>query len=233
MNGRIVRPEQTNRLQWPIIGKVKIGMKNPKGYPMSVDYFIPSGKYAGLFTKAYGDKPQTIQVVFPSDDPEQVCIEQYEYRDDEGRLIAKGDGQTFEVWNGKQYSKLTTTEYPHLMQSIQSRYPTKYAERNGDGWRVRLTLHFIIPRVKGIVGVWTFETNGTASTIPQVRDAFDTMLEQRSFVKGVIFDLNVRYAQTQKPGDRSRFPVVSLVANESEENVAMIKEAYNIKSINQ
>ena len=171
--------------------------------------------------------------MFPSDDPAQVCIEQYEYRDDEGRLIAKGDGQTFEVWNGKQYSKLTTTEYPHLMQSVQSRYPTKYAERNGDGWRVRLTLHFIIPRVKGIVGVWTFETNGTASTIPQVRDAFDTMLEQRSFVKGVIFDLNVRYAQTQKPGDRSRFPVVSLVANESEENVAMIKEAYNIKSINQ
>lgn len=233
MNGRIVRPTQTNRLQWPIIGKVKIGMKSERGYPQSVDYFIPSGKYAGLFTQAYGEKPSTIQVVFPVDEASQVCKEEYEYRDDEGKLIARGDGETFEVWNGKQYQKLTTADCPNLMKGVQTRYPTKLSQKSGDGWKVRLTLHFIVPMVKGVVGLWTFETNGTASTIPQVRDAFDTMLEQRGFVKGVIFDLNVKFASSQKPGDRSRYPVVSLVANESEANVAMIKEAYNVKSLNE
>ena len=79
--------------------------------------------------------------------------------------------------------------------------------------------------VRGVVGVWTFETNGNASTIPQITDAFDTMLIERGFAKGIIFDLNVKFATTQKPGDNSRYPVVSLVANESAENIARIKRA--------
>lgn len=229
MKGRIAKPAENPIVSLPRIGKVKIGKKSDRGYPMSVDYFIPSGKYAGLFTKAFGDKPQTIQVVFPTDDPGQVCDEHYEYRDDEGRLIARGDGETFEVWNGEKYTTLTTEKYPNLMESIKQRYP----RQKGEGWRIRLTMNFFIPMVRGVVGLWTFETNGTASTIPQVRDTFDLMLQQRGFVKGIIFDLNVQFAVSQKPGAKSRYPVVSLVANESEQNVAMIKEAYNVKSLNQ
>ena len=70
----------------PRVGQIKIGMKNANGYPQSVDYFIPTGKYAGLFTQAYGEKPQTIQIVFPDDDPAKVCNERYEYRDADGRF---------------------------------------------------------------------------------------------------------------------------------------------------
>ena len=233
MNGRIKKSADYSIVALPRIGKVKIGKKSDRGYPMSVDYFIPTGKYAGLFTKAFGEKPSTIQVVFPTDDPSQVCDEHYEYRDDEGRLIAKGDGETFEVWDGKQYATLSIAQYPNLMQSVQQRYPNKKAQNKEDGWDIRLTLNFFIPMVRGVVGLWTFETKGTASTIPQVCDTFDLMKEQRGFVKGIIFDLNVQFAQSQKPGSKSRYPVVSLVANESEQNVAMIKEAYNIKSLNQ
>lgn len=233
MNGRIKKSADYSIVALPRIGKVKIGKKSDRGYPMSVDYFIPTGKYAGLFTKAFGEKPSTIQVVFPTDDPSQVCDEHYEYRDDEGRLIAKGDGETFEVWDGKQYATLSIAQYPNLMQSVQQRYPNKKTRNKEDGWDIRLTLNFFIPMVRGVVGLWTFETKGTASTIPQVTDTFDLMKEQRGFVKGIIFDLNVQFATSQKPGDKSRYPVVSLVANESEANVAMIKEAYNIKSLNQ
>lgn len=86
IKGRIVRPEaEKSRLILPRVGQIKIGMKNANGYPQSVDYFIPTGKYAGLFTQAYGEKPQTIQIVFPDDDPAKVCNERYEYRDDDGR----------------------------------------------------------------------------------------------------------------------------------------------------
>ena len=226
MKGRIIRPEnETTRLRFPRIGKIKIGMKNAKGFPQSVDYFIATGKYAGLFAQAYGDKPQTIQIVFPDDDPETVCCQRYEYRDDGGRLIASGDGETFKVWDGNNYITMTHTQYPNIMDSIGRRFPNKEYQKTGDGWRVRLTLNFIIPLVRGVVGVWTFETNGNASTIPQITDAFDTMLIERGFAKGIIFDLNVKFATTQKPGDNSRFPVVSLVANESAENIARIKRA--------
>lgn len=226
MKGRITRNEpQQDRLALPRVGAIKIGMKSAKGYPMSVDYFIPSGKYAGLFAKAYGDKPQTIQIVFPDDDPSKVCRELYEYRDDEGRRIAYGDGETFNVWDGAKYKELTVAEYPDLMQMVPRKYPNKAARNGGDGWCITLTLSFIIPLVRGIAGVWQFVTKGTASTIPNIRDTFDAMMRERGFVRGIIWDMNVQFATTQKPGDRSRFPVVSIVPNESEDNLKKIIEA--------
>lgn len=228
MNGRIKRPEaEKSRLILPRVGQIKIGMKNAKGYPQSVDYFIPTGKYAGLFSQAYGEKPQTIQIVFPDDDPAKVCNERYEYRDDDGRLIAAGDGETFQVWDGKKYEPLTTKEYPNLMLSIAKRYPNRKSKQDGhDGWEITLTLNFIVPLVRGVAGVWQFSTKGTASTIPQIRETFDGMLEERGFCKGIIFDLNVQFATTQKPGDKSRFPVVSLVPNESPDNVLKVRKAW-------
>lgn len=229
INGRIKinKPAaERNHLVLPRVGFIKVGFKNEKGFPQSVDYFIPAGKYAGLFTKAYGEKPQTIQIVFPDDDPSKVCCERYEYRDDEGRLLATGDGETFQVWNGKEYQILTTAEYPNLMHSIEIRYPNRLYNRTGEGWQIILTLNFIIPCVRGIAGVWQFSTKGTASTIPQIRDVFDEMLENKGYCKGIIFDLNVQYAKSQKPGDKSRYPVVSLIPNESEENVLKVKQAY-------
>lgn len=234
MRGRIHRPEeQQSSLVFPRIGQIKIGMKNVHGYPQSVDWFIPIGKYSGLFTKAYGEKPQTIQIVFPEDDPAKVCNERYEYRSDDGRLIATGDGKTFKVWDGKKYETLTTKKYPNLMLSITKRYPNKKSRQDGqDGWEITLTLNFIVPLVRGIAGVWQFSTKGAASTIPQIRETFDAMLQERGFVKGVIFDLNVQFAVSQKPGDRSRYPVVYMVPNESDDNVMKIKEALKpIKSI--
>lgn len=227
MNGRIKRNEaQQSKLVLPRIGKIKVGMKSEKGFPTSVDYFIATGKYEGLFRQAYGERPQSIQIVFPSDDATQVCAEQYEYRDDAGKLIARGDGEMFVVWDGKGYRAFSTAQYPDLMDKIQARHPNKAYTRTGDGWKVKLTLNFIVPLVRGVAGLWTFETFGTLSTIPNIRDAFDTMLEQRGFVRGIVFDLNVKFAISQKPHDNSRYPVVSLVANESEDNLRLIKRAY-------
>ena len=112
------------------------------------------------------------------------------------------------------------------MESVEKRYPNKQYQRTGDGWSVVLAMNFIIPCVKGIAGVWQFVTKGTASTIPQIRDVFDAMLQAKGYVRGIIFDLNVQFAKSQKPGDKSRYPVVTMIPNESEENVAKIKAAY-------
>lgn len=227
MKGRIKRPDaDNNRLILPRVGMVKIGMKNERGYPQSVDYFIPVGKYAALFTQAYGDRPQTIQIVFPDDDPQKVCNEKYEYRDDDGRLIAEGNGEVFKVWNGEKYEELKIEQYPKLMEQITNRYPNKLVKKGGDGWKITLTLNFIVPTIRGVAGIWQFITSGSASTIPAIRDTFDGMLSERGFCKGIIFDLNVSFATSQKPGDKSKYPVVSLVPNESPENVLKVKKAF-------
>lgn len=227
MKGRISRPDrEINRVVLPRVGFIKVGMKNAKGYPQSVDYFVPSGKYAGLFTQAYGDRPQTIQIVFLDDDAEKVCREEYQYRDDAGKLIAWGDGETFNVWDGQKYNELSVKDYPKLMHGVARKYPNRIVRAGGDGWQVTLTLTFIIPLVRGVAGVWQFVTKGAASSIPGIRDTFDAMLSERGFVKGIIWDMNVQFAKSQKPGETFRYPVVSIVPNESEGNVAKVKEAW-------
>lgn len=217
MAGRIYRPEQgAGILELPEIGRLHIGKKqmgqNGKEYPVSVDYFIPSGKYAGMFTQALGEKPQTIQVIFPDDDPEKVCNERYEYRDDKGALVARGDGRTFEIWDGQKYVPYTVDKYPDIMEQITQRNPTK---RGAENWAVVLTLRFIVPAVRGIVGVWQFSTKGKASSVRNIRESFDGVQMMRGTVTQTVFDLSVQFAKSNKPNTNSRYPVVSLVANDN------------------
>lgn len=215
--GRIYRPEQGAAiLELPEIGRLHIGKKqmgqNGKEYPVSVDYFIPAGKYAGMFTQALGDKPQTIQVIFPDDTPEKVCNERYEYRDDKGALVAKGDGRTFEIWDGKHYVPYSVDAYPDIMAQIAKNNPTK---RGSDNWDIVLTLRFIVPAVRGIVGVWQFSTKGKASSVRNIRESFDGVQMMRGTVTQTVFDLSVQFAKSNKPNTNSRYPVVSLVANDT------------------
>lgn len=224
MGGRIYRPEQANGiLELPEIGRLHIGKKqagqNGREYPVSVDYFIPSGKYATMFTAALGDKPQTIQIIFPDDSPEKVCNERYEFRDDKGALVARGDGRTFEIWDGKRYVPYSVDAYPDIMDQIAKNNPTK---RGADNWDIVLTLRFIIPAVRGIVGVWQFSTKGKASSVRNIRESFDGVRMMRGTVTQTVFDLSVQFAKSNKPGVSSRYPVVSLVANDS--RVAEIRE---------
>lgn len=214
--GRIYRPEQTSVLDLPEIGRLHIGKKeigrNGKEYPTSVDYFIPSGKYAGMFVNALGEKPSTIQIIFPSDDAEKVCNERFEYRDDKGALIARGDGVRFDVWTGQKYDVFGADEYPDIMEQIARNNPTK---RGAENWDVALTLRFVVPAVRGIVGVWQFSTKGRASSVNNIRNSFDAVRKMRGTVCQTVFDLSVAFAKSNKPGVNSRYPVVSLVANDT------------------
>lgn len=224
MGGRIYRPEQANGiLELPEIGRLHIGKKqagqNGREYPVSVDYFIPSGKYATMFTAALGDKPQTIQIIFPDDSPGKVCNERYTYRDDRGALVARGDGQVFEIWNGKEYAKYSITEYPDIWDQIIKNNPTK---RGADNWDVELTMRFIIPAIRGVVGVWSLTTKGAASSVKNLRDSFDSVQAMRGTVTTSVFDLSVHFHKSNKPGSNSRYPVLDLVCNDS--RVAEIRE---------
>lgn len=212
MNGRIVRPESVGDINFQECGRVHIGMKSEKGYPMSIDYFRPSGKYAELFTKVLGAKPTTLTILFTSDDPARVCNERYEYRDNAGALVSYGDGEVFYVWDGKQYAPFLAEDYPDIRERIVKRYPTK---KGMDGWEVTLRMQFLIPALAGVICSWGFSTKGAASSIRNIREAFDGVLALRGTVKGTAFDLSVQMHKSNKPGSSSRYPVVTLVANDT------------------
>lgn len=223
MSGRIIRQEPSSRLGLSIIGNVKIGEKKPnEKFPRSVDYFIPTGSYASHFTRAFGEKPNTIQVIFISDDPQSVCNESYEYRDDQGRVWGKGDGVEFLIWNEKQsppaYQSFNILEHPDLCERLHQKVKSRR------GWEVTLQLRFILPKIRTVVGLWQFTTKGAKSTIPNIVETFDTVKKHRGSVNGVVFDLNVAFAKSQKPGESSRFPVVTMVPNNSAENLEELKK---------
>lgn len=217
MNGRIKR-EVDKAPSLPQLGKIKCGIKDSGGYPKSVDYFVPSGKYASLFSEVYGERPSTILIFFPSNDAEEVCREEYVYRDNQGKKVAFGDGETFTCFNEKTESWITCEieKYPNLMERIHAKYQSK------KGWETQLTLHFCLPMVNKIYGVWTLVTKGAASSIPQIRDCFDAMIEKNGHIDGVLCDLNVEFCKSDSP-KKSRYPVISLVPNETAQNLAKVK----------
>lgn len=225
MRARIIHKEPGNpeAIGLPRVGKIKVGIKNDKGLPESVDYFVSTGPYADHFNREY-DQPKRITICFLSDDPMQSCIEQLVYYDSHGKVAARGDGETFEVWNMAKEKRetITTAERPDIMAEIEKLYPSKY------GWVTELTLRFLIPKIRSVVGYWQFVTKGKESSIPQIREAFDSVLKIVGKVKMVPFDLLVEFAKSTNPGQSRRYPVVSLVPNADKANMAVM-ESYTKK----
>lgn len=220
MKGRIHK--ETSAIQSPripVIGKIKVGAKNEKGYPQSLDYFICDSKYQSHFKEAYGDKPDSIQVCFISNDFADSCDERYECRDKDGRLAGYGDGKENYIWNGKDY----------VVE------PDRKKVAQAGKWETILTLKFVVPKIKGIFGLFTFSTKGTKSSLPQIRDTFDTVLEQAGTVINIPFDLVVKKVKSQKPGTKHLFPVVNLIPNISKPNLELLhdylKQGHDIKKL--
>jgi recombination directionality factor gp3-like protein len=209
MSGRIIREgDQGGRMT--ILGKVKVGKKSEKGFPTSLDYFIATGKYAGLFDKVYGDRPDRLEICFHSDDIGQVCNEEYECRDREGKRVAYGDGESFHLYDAgkKEYIIVRKEDLPKGLGT----------------WSTTLTLRFILLRVNTVFGLWQFTTKGEKSSIPAIRDTFDAVKQQAGTVLHVPFDLIVEKVSSQKPGEKRTFPVVSLIANIGSQELQLLGE---------
>ena len=135
----------------PLIGNIRIGekRKNSQGkeYPVSLDYFKATGEYAVKFDEAFPEKPTKIQIVFISDEDWQSCFEEWDGRDPEGRRAGYGDGETFWLWDGKEYQETGNREEVD-----------RYSKKHDVKWKPVLTLQFVIPAISGIFGCWRFTT---------------------------------------------------------------------------
>lgn len=214
-----------------VVGKIKIGEKrlSPSGkeYPAALDYFRVDApaQYARLFTEAYGERPQKLEIIFISDDPAHACSVQYELRGDKGGLFAKGDGETFAVWSGDKWVFSTLAEILEKYGSLET-FKTKSAQfcNSKTGWKVRLTMRFMIPRIKGLIAEWQLSTSGIASSIGQITGAFDQVKEAAGTVINLPFDLSVEMAKGDRHGSASRFPVLKLIPNATFENLKLLRE---------
>ncbi|ROL59495.1 hypothetical protein D9V86_10560, partial [Bacteroidetes/Chlorobi group bacterium ChocPot_Mid] len=239
--GRIYNREDNkeNQLEYPIIGKIKIGEKklNEQGkeYPSSIDYFRATGSHAEQFHQILGEKPNKLRIVFPSPFPEICCSQRIEGRDSDGNLAAISDGLNHKLWNDKEKAylpvsdkelEIAKTKGIPVIKGYGQNAKTVYIQVKN--WAERLTMRFIVLEIKGLLGVWELSTNGVASSIPNIVSVFDRMadLAGRNMNK-VVFDLSVAFAKGQKPGSMSRYPVLSLVPNIGYESAMLLNEYKN------
>lgn len=226
LNGRIktTNPGLTGKM--PVIGNLKIGekKKNAQGkeYPSSTDYFIPKGKYADLFVKQFGDKCSKITIAFISDNINEVCNQRYELWDGTAKR-GYGDGAEFFVYNttAKDYVKFIGTE----------------SEREKLGkWDMILTLRFLIIDITGIIGVWQLDTKARASSIPQIIESFDFVMNNAGRVRGIPFDLQVEKVKSYKPTENGKphsvYPVLKLIPNISQGSIEKLQQFANSDELN-
>lgn len=195
----------------PEIGKIKVGekKKNSKGveYPTSLDYFRATGNFANAFNAQYGDAPKSLTIAFISDDLSEVCNERYECWD-KGKRWGWGDGETFTVWDGSAYK-----------EGLQKNDPIVIGKK----WDTMLTLRFVLLDMKGILGYWTFQSKGKASSIPSIVKSFDYVRERASTIVGFPFQLIVEKKTGYNPGEARNYPVVQLVPNFTDEAIEKVR----------
>jgi len=218
MRNRIIRPD--SKMRMPVIGKIKVGekiKKNGKELPVSLDHFIADGNYKHIFEQKFGKEPKTIDIIFISDDPKECCVERLEIRKG-SKLFAKGDGHTFEVWDGQtqKYVVRNIIDEPYLVEEIEKACSSQFEEI--------LTLYFLILGINEVFGVWKFQTKGKDSSIPSIVSSFDKVFEIAGRVKFIPFTMAVEKVKSQKPDSKSSFPVVSLVANIGQEYLDKLQQ---------
>lgn len=232
ISGRIVptarREPELHSGGLPLLGRLKVGMKvkNAKGreYPTSLDYFKANGKYSAVFHQCFGEKPNKVQIMFFSNEPKEVCSERFVVRDNAGRLLAEGDGEWWRVWSTKaaEYRFVPKQgEPPVTLDDIEKAYCN---DAQKGKLSIELTLSFIILKIPSVLGQWQLSTRGSKSSIPAIRSTFDRVKEMAGFVTNIPFDLLVEKVKSNKPGEASVFPVISLVPNVSQENIELLAD---------
>lgn len=208
MQGRIINGKESRNTSRDFIGKIKIGQKNERGLPESLDYFIATGSYKSYFDESFGQKPTSIEIMFISDDFTQSCYERFELRQG-AKLYAWGDGQDFRVYDEKEddWIDMNMTDHKDFIKNLHTKIKSK--------WEQTLSLTFLIPAIRGVFGKWNLTTKGVKSSVPALLKSFEDVQKIAGSVIGIPFDLQVKKVVSNKPGSKSKFPVLQLVANVS------------------
>jgi len=141
----------------PRLGKIHLGLRNEKGYPMKVDYFICPPEVQAIF----GEKPKELRILIPVEDEERWASQYYRCYSQTRGLICKGDGilavRMVDIKTGDLAGKDTKET---KMQEITCE------GRDCPDYKVRckevMNLQFLLPEVAGL-GIWQIDTSSVNS----------------------------------------------------------------------
>ena len=170
----------TDNRRLPRIGKIHLGVKgmssNGKEYPKAVDYFevhedgSTSRETVAAFREVYGEKPDALDIVFPTDDDILFADANYKAYGSTFGLICKGDGEVATArWdaqaNGPRPAGIDAGTWANRNTQAWSYMdiPCHGAEcpmqkATPPQCKAVMNLQFLLPRVRGI-GIWQVDTS--------------------------------------------------------------------------
>ena len=168
----------------PEVGRIRLGVKkkNQKGveYPSEVEYFIPdptlgseveNQRLKDIFHKLYGEKPTSIDIMFPSSDAE-IVFPQWLMRWTASGLQCRGDEQTA-VCRSKEAAQgleIVQNEAEDGLIVVSCEGKDCHYYKSGKCRRVA-TLNVLLPKIPGI-GVWRI-TTGSFHSIANLNSWLD------------------------------------------------------------
>jgi hypothetical protein len=186
-------------LRMPRVGKIKIGEKDEgRGFPRSLDYFVPSGPCSQMFTRAFGEKPSEIIVTVFSDVIEDSLSYGYKFYKKSG-LYCFGDGDL-----AKRAIKDADGV---VMKGIECMGEECEHFKSGD-CNLLLGVNFLIPSVPA-AGVWHFTSKGRDSRI-NIISALKMAHMMYGRIAGIPFVLSVEKKKSGLAGSHNVYPVVSM-----------------------
>lgn len=152
----------SDRRRLPRAGKIRLGekrvsQKSGNPYPAAVDYFVWPEEYREALNGLFGEKAREMDVMFPTDDLEQICP-QYLKRYGTSGLLCRGDGVMAECVNQETGEWVEVECNPEECPHFNPPDPAKKSCRQV------MNLRFIIPQLIS-EGVWQLDTSSYNSII--------------------------------------------------------------------
>jgi len=168
----------TESVRLPRLGKIHLGIKktnaNGKEYPVATDYFVCDDP---TFTAVYGDKPKTLDVRFPLEDPTTFSSQFYKSYTRGRGLVCKGDGKN--CTRMVYVDAMTKNDSTPAGRDETGKRQTVWIEKICDGQecpiykankcRELMMLQFMLPKVEGF-GIWQIDT-GSINSILNINNA--------------------------------------------------------------
>jgi hypothetical protein len=183
--------------------KVKVPGKNP--YPRATDYFVVPDE----IKKYVGDKPKTLNIMFPTDNPEDFAPQYLKCYSMTQGLVCKGDGvqcrRKIDTATGA-VADHTTEEWEYKEMTCD---PENCPEMVGDPeenirpqCRRVMNLMFLLPEVPGL-GVWQLDTSSFYSIV-NINSCLDVIRSFFGRLYGIPLTLSLEPREVTPPGMKKK-----------------------------
>lgn len=196
----------SDRRRLPRAGKIRLGEKaisekTGVSYPKPVDYFVWPEEYKEVLTELFGERAREMDIMFPTEDLEQICP-QYLKRYGTTGLLCRGDGVVAECVNQETGEWVEIECNPEECAYFSPPDPAKKSCRQV------MNLRFVIPQLIS-EGVWQLDTSSYNSIIA-VNSAIDYIRGMVGRVSMIPLRLRVVPREVQPDGKKKVVYVLDL-----------------------